>query len=188
MKICASAWPQDSCFSVSRLTCLSVSKNRPIQPNRTRREAKKERKKEKTSPRNCKLRNPSRFDFQIVNYYTGMSIPIRLYILMLIPAVLLLSQIRNLKYMAPFSIMANVSIIIGFVIMLYYIFNGIEIPQDAKLVASVGQWPNFFATVLFAIEGIGVVSTRARSKILPRSRWQFHDEEKFISSGDARRK
>ncbi|KOX75035.1 Proton-coupled amino acid transporter 4 [Melipona quadrifasciata] len=94
---------------------------------------------------------------QIVDYYSGTSIPIRLYILTLIPAVLLLGQIRSLKYMAPFSVMANVSIIIGFVIILYYVFNGIEIPRDVKLVASVGQWPNFFATVLFAIEGIGVV-------------------------------
>ena len=93
-----------------------------------------------------------------MDYYSDMDIPIRLYILTLIPAVLLLGQIRSLKYMAPFSVLANVSIIIGFVIILYYVFSGIEIPQDVKLIASVGQWPSFFATVLFAIEGIGVVS------------------------------
>ncbi|OAD59693.1 Proton-coupled amino acid transporter 1 [Eufriesea mexicana] len=94
---------------------------------------------------------------QVVDYYSNMIIPIRLYILTLIPAVLLLGQVRNLKYMVPFSIMANLCMIVGFAITLYYIFNGIEISPDVKLIAPVKQWPTFLATVLFAIEGIGVV-------------------------------
>ncbi|XP_017881279.1 proton-coupled amino acid transporter-like protein pathetic [Ceratina calcarata] len=94
---------------------------------------------------------------QVVDYHTGTDISTRMYILTLIPALLLLGQVRNLKFMVPFSMMANVSMMVGFAITLYYIFNGIEIPSDTKLIASAGQLPTFFATVLFAIEGIGVV-------------------------------
>lgn len=81
----------------------------------------------------------------------------RLYILTLIPAVLLLGQVRNLKFMVPFSIVANLSMMTGFALTLYYIFNDIKIPSHVKPIASIEQLPSFFATVLFAIEGIGVV-------------------------------
>ncbi|XP_076303092.1 proton-coupled amino acid transporter-like protein acs, partial [Lasioglossum baleicum] len=92
---------------------------------------------------------------QVVDYYSNTSISTRMFILTLIPAVLLLGQVRNLKYMVPFSIMANLCMIVGFAITLYYIFNGIEVAPDVKLIAPVKQWPTFLATVLFAIEGIG---------------------------------
>ncbi|XP_003694667.1 proton-coupled amino acid transporter-like protein pathetic [Apis florea] len=94
---------------------------------------------------------------QVVDFHTGMDIPMRLYILTLIPAVLLLGQVRNLKFMVPFSIVANLSMITGFAVTLYYIFNDIKIPSHVKPIASIEQLPSFFATVLFAIEGIGVV-------------------------------
>ncbi|XP_068972497.1 proton-coupled amino acid transporter-like protein pathetic [Bombus flavifrons] len=94
---------------------------------------------------------------QVVDYHTGMDIPLRMYMLTLIPAVLLLGQIRNLKYLVPFSIMANLSMMVGFAITLYYIFSGIESTQNIKLIAPIEHLPIFFATVLFAIEGIGVV-------------------------------
>ncbi|XP_043802069.1 proton-coupled amino acid transporter-like protein pathetic [Apis laboriosa] len=94
---------------------------------------------------------------QLVDFHTGMAIPIRLYILTLIPAVLLLGQVRNLKFMVPFSIVANLSMMTGFALTLYYIFNDIKIPSHVKPIASIEQLPSFFATVLFAIEGIGVV-------------------------------
>lgn len=94
---------------------------------------------------------------QLVDFHTGMTIPMRLYILTLIPAVLLLGQVRNLKFMVPFSIVANLSMMTGFALTLYYIFNDIKIPSHVKPIASIEQLPSFFATVLFAIEGIGVV-------------------------------
>ncbi|XP_034187798.2 proton-coupled amino acid transporter-like protein pathetic [Osmia lignaria lignaria] len=94
---------------------------------------------------------------QVADYNSGMDIPIRMYILTLIPAVVLLGQVRNLKYLVPFSMIANICMMVGFSITLYYIFIGIQISSNVKLLASVEQLPTFFATVLFAIEGIGVV-------------------------------
>lgn len=83
----------------------------------------------------------------------------RLYMVALIPAVVVLSQIRNLKYLVPFSIVANVSIMVGLGLTLYFIFIDIKPMSTVKNFSSIEQLPFFFATVIFAIEGIGVVST-----------------------------
>ena len=83
---------------------------------------------------------------------------LRLYMVALIPAVVLLSQIRNLKYLVPFSILANVCMMVGLALTLYFIFIDIKPISSVKNFSSVKQLPVFFATVIFAIEGIGVVS------------------------------
>lgn len=83
----------------------------------------------------------------------------RLYIAAIAPALIVLGQIKNLKYLVPFSALANVSIMIGFAITLWYIFSDIKpITDETKLVKSPHEIPFFFSTVIFAIEGIGVVS------------------------------
>lgn len=83
-----------------------------------------------------------------------------MFILSLIPALVLLCQIRDLKYLVPFSMLANIFMMTGFSITLYYIFSSSDLHsfKNDKLFASVEQLPRFFATVIFAIEGIGVVS------------------------------
>lgn len=101
------------------------------------------------------------FSFQIVNYNTDKNLDIELFIYSLIPALVLLGQVRDLKYMVPFSALANIFMITGFSITLYYIFSNSNLHSfsNNKLFASVEQLPRFFATVIFAIEGIGVVSS-----------------------------
>ncbi|XP_012547428.2 proton-coupled amino acid transporter-like protein pathetic [Bombyx mori] len=76
--------------------------------------------------------------------------------LTLVPLVLM-SQIRNLKWLVPFSAIANVFLVICFGITLYYIFKDLPVKSEATMVASVSKWPLFISTVVFAMEGIGVV-------------------------------
>ncbi|XP_059059991.1 proton-coupled amino acid transporter-like protein pathetic [Achroia grisella] len=76
--------------------------------------------------------------------------------LTLVPLVLI-CQIRNLKWLVPFSAIANIFLVICFAITMYYIFNGLPNPAEREMVASVTQWPLFISTVIFAMEGIGVV-------------------------------
>ncbi|XP_012216315.1 proton-coupled amino acid transporter-like protein pathetic [Linepithema humile] len=96
---------------------------------------------------------------QVTDFRTGRNINIRLYIVSLIPALILLGQVRNLKYLVPFSLLANIFMLSGFSITLYYVFSSIQWNNNpnVKLFASVEQLPRFFATVIFAIEGIGIV-------------------------------
>ncbi|XP_013141646.1 PREDICTED: proton-coupled amino acid transporter 2-like [Papilio polytes] len=76
--------------------------------------------------------------------------------LTLVPLVLI-CQIRNLKWLVPFSAIANVLLVICFAITMYYIFGDLPNPAEREMVASFTQWPLFMSTVIFAMEGIGVV-------------------------------
>jgi amino acid permease len=83
----------------------------------------------------------------------------RVYIPMMVVVLIPIALIKNLKYLVPFSALANVFILVSFVITLYYIFSeNLEVGKG-ELMANVEQLPLFLATVIFAMEGIGIVST-----------------------------
>lgn len=67
-------------------------------------------------------------------------------------------QIRNLKYLAPFSTFANFITMVSFGLILYYIFETPFTLDDRHAVGEIKNFPLFFGTVLFALEAIGVVS------------------------------
>lgn len=76
----------------------------------------------------------------------------------LIPLILI-NWVRDLKYLAPFSAIANVVTIVSFGIILYYIFRQAPTLEGKRLAGRVTDFPLFFGTVLFALEAIGVVSS-----------------------------
>ena len=83
---------------------------------------------------------------------------IRVYIPMLLVVLIPIGMIRELRYLVPFSAIANIFILVSFIITLYYIFSeGLDV-GNGELMADIGQVPLFLATVIFAMEGIGVVS------------------------------
>lgn len=96
---------------------------------------------------------------QVGDYYMDHTdvLDIRMYIPMLLVFLIPIGLIRNLKYLVPFSALANIFIIVSFVITLYYIFKDSLDIGDLDHIAKVEQLPLFFATVIFAMEGIGVV-------------------------------
>lgn len=93
----------------------------------------------------------------VVNFDAKINWDIRLYIAMTLIPLLLIGQIRQLKYLVPFSAIANFFIIVTFAITLYYMFSKPLNFEDKPLFSSFAQLPLFFATVVFAMEGIGVV-------------------------------
>ncbi|XP_055378661.1 proton-coupled amino acid transporter-like protein CG1139 isoform X2 [Condylostylus longicornis] len=94
---------------------------------------------------------------QVLDHYLQSHVNIRLVILALLVPLMLVCLIRNLKYLAPFSFVANVIMFIAIVITMYYIF--LDLPPTNSVPGIVGptHWPMFFGTVIFALEGIGVV-------------------------------
>ncbi|XP_063546616.1 proton-coupled amino acid transporter-like protein CG1139 [Cydia strobilella] len=82
---------------------------------------------------------------------------VRLYMLATLPFLILINLIRNLKYLAPFSMIANLLVGCGMGITFYYLFQ--EMPETSKRVNFAGfdKLPTFFGTAIFALEGIGVV-------------------------------
>lgn len=95
--------------------------------------------------------------------------------LILLPPLLAMNLIKNLKWLAPFSMVANLLIATGMVITLYYIFSSLGEAAEVPSFASVQTLPIFFGTAIFALEGIGVVSVTTTGD---SSRKNFKNQEK----------
>jgi solute carrier family 36 (proton-coupled amino acid transporter) len=104
----------------------------------------------------------------VINFSFGIDWDIRVYIAMSLLPVLIVGQIRELKYLVPFSALANLFIVITFSITLYYMFNVPLDFSDKPMFASWGTLPLFFSTVIFAMEGIGVVMPVENSMAKPQ--------------------
>ncbi|XP_033230584.1 proton-coupled amino acid transporter-like protein pathetic isoform X2 [Belonocnema kinseyi] len=96
---------------------------------------------------------------QVVDHHAHSDWDARIYMALLLPFLLALCLVRNLKYLAPFSMVANILVAAGLGITYYYIFENVE---DLNLeprpkFATFSQLPLFFGTAIFALEGIGVV-------------------------------
>ncbi|KAK9500796.1 hypothetical protein O3M35_001991 [Rhynocoris fuscipes] len=79
------------------------------------------------------------------------------YMIALLPLLIVMNLIRNLKFLAPFSMIANILIGTSLGIILYYIFLDLPSFNSRPAFASVETLPLFFGTAIFALEGIGVV-------------------------------
>lgn len=94
---------------------------------------------------------------QVADFY-DYKLELSIWMLILLIPLILLNLIRNLKFLAPFSMIANVLTAAAMTITFYYIFNGGWAPANEQ--APIADWnslPLFFGTAIFALEGIGVV-------------------------------
>lgn len=94
---------------------------------------------------------------QVVDFYTHHHYDLRLYMLVLLPFLILLNLIRKLKFLAPFSMLANIFIATGMGITFYYVFTDLPALSSRPNFAPFTELPMFFGTAIFALEGIGVV-------------------------------
>ncbi|CAH2092159.1 unnamed protein product [Euphydryas editha] len=90
-------------------------------------------------------------------YVSGYILPVEYYCLILIVPLCILVQIRYLKWLAPLSLTANILLVATFLICLYYIFKDEIKVSDKRVVGYPSRFPAFLSTVIFAMEGIGVV-------------------------------
>lgn len=93
----------------------------------------------------------------VVDQYIETPIDKRIYMCFILLPLILLNWVRNLKYLAPFSTLANLLTFVGFSILLYYLFNETFDPSQRDPVGHLADFPLFFGTVLFALEAIGVI-------------------------------
>lgn len=96
---------------------------------------------------------------QVCDYY-GLTLDLHFHMAIILLPILLSSLVRNLKFLAPLSAVANVLMLIGIIITLYYCCLDVPHPSERKYYADLYQLPLFFGTALFAFEGIGLVSTQ----------------------------
>ncbi|XP_026765212.2 proton-coupled amino acid transporter-like protein pathetic isoform X1 [Galleria mellonella] len=101
-------------------------------------------------------------------YYPVFIVSIEYYCLILLIPLCLLVQIRHLKFLAPISFIANVLLVATFAICLYYIFKDGLTFSDRKFVGEASRFPAFLSTIIFAMEGIGVVMPVANAMKNPQ--------------------
>lgn len=93
----------------------------------------------------------------ILNEQLHLDWSVRIFIVFVWFAALALAQIRILKYLVPFSILANVMIMIVLIITIYLSLDEPLNFENRKPFAPIRQWPYFFSIVIFAMENIGSV-------------------------------
>jgi len=93
---------------------------------------------------------------QVFDHYFG-ALDFHWYMLIILLPMLGLVSIRNLKYLSPISMLANILQFVGLGIIFYYLVQDLSYTWEVKYVASVGQLPLYFGTAIYAFEGIGVV-------------------------------
>jgi solute carrier family 36 (proton-coupled amino acid transporter) len=105
---------------------------------------------------------------QIIEHYFNTGSDVRIYIAFLLIPLILLSWVPNLKYLAPFSAVANVFMGVGLIITFYYLTQDMPPVSDRELHTSLLKLPPFFGIVIFAMEAIGVVMPLENSMKTPQ--------------------
>jgi len=93
---------------------------------------------------------------QVLESYFGL-VDYRVYMAVTLLPMLVLVSVRNLKYLSPVSMFANLLQFTGLGITFYYLLMDIPQVSERKYVASLAQFPLYFGTAIYAFEGIGVV-------------------------------
>ncbi|XP_023940545.2 proton-coupled amino acid transporter-like protein CG1139 [Bicyclus anynana] len=90
-------------------------------------------------------------------FYPDSTYRVEVYCGVLLLPLILLTQIRHLKFLVPFSIFANLCLVMTFIVTCYYTFEDVPNMSNVDLFNSVENWPLFLSTAIFAMEGINVV-------------------------------
>ena len=98
------------------------------------------------------------------------SIPIRVFILILTPPVILMSWIRSWRAISPLSLLATLSVAFGIIVVFYVDFSHYPYFEDKEATNKIGaplDIPVFFGTAMFVYEGIGVIIPMETQMIVP---------------------
>lgn len=95
---------------------------------------------------------------QVVDYYLGYNINLRIYIAVLLVPTIILAYVPNLKSLAPVSMLANIFMGLGLGITIYYLVIDLPPISERNLAAPISTLPICVSITIFAIEAIGVVS------------------------------
>nr|XP_032527314.1 proton-coupled amino acid transporter-like protein CG1139 [Danaus plexippus plexippus] len=87
----------------------------------------------------------------------GLHIDLTIHMIFVIIPILLICMVRNLKYLTPFSTLANVMMALGVGAVLYEAVQDIPPVESRDYIAHWSQLPLYFGTAIYAFEGIGLV-------------------------------
>ncbi|KAL0902795.1 hypothetical protein ABMA27_000589 [Loxostege sticticalis] len=92
----------------------------------------------------------------ICDFY-GVEVDLSIHMIIVVIPVLLACMVRNLKYLTPFSTIANIMMAIGVSVVVYEASRDLPPISDRDYIANWQQLPLYFGTAVYAFEGIGLV-------------------------------
>ena len=96
--------------------------------------------------------------WQVVEQYApDFQVAIQVYMAILTVPLILLSWIRNLKFLSPVSLLANLLQSASLIIVFYYSLQGLPSVSTLPAFASWSTLPLYFGTVVFAFLGISLI-------------------------------
>ncbi|XP_052752482.1 proton-coupled amino acid transporter-like protein CG1139 [Galleria mellonella] len=87
----------------------------------------------------------------------GINIDLSIHMIFVVIPVLLSCMVRNLKYLTPFSTVANIMMAVGVSAVVYEAAQNLPPVNTREYMASWQQLPLYFGTAIYAFEGIGLV-------------------------------
>ncbi|CAJ0941208.1 unnamed protein product, partial [Mesorhabditis belari] len=87
-----------------------------------------------------------------------IKLPVSVWMLILLIPMLAICSIRRLNVLAPFAMAANVVYLVAVAIVLYFFFTNLRPINSVSWMGKFTELPLFFGTVMFAFEGVAVVS------------------------------
>ena len=87
---------------------------------------------------------------------TGNHLDLNIYLALLLPVLIALQCVRNIKHLTLASTLANLLQLAGMAIILYNLSIDIQPISERKLIGN--KFPMFFVTTIFNFEGISIVS------------------------------
>lgn len=95
--------------------------------------------------------------FQIWEFAHGGEFNLLLRILFILVPIIGTSLITNLKYLAPCSTIANISMGAGMACTFYYAFQDMPSISERRYFGDIFDLPLYFGTAVYAFEGIALV-------------------------------
>lgn len=83
-----------------------------------------------------------------------------------LPVILVIALIRELKYISPLSTIANISSFIALSLILYNSVIGLGPISDRKYVGYWDEIPLSFGVMVFALEGITLVNMNVKLELV----------------------
>lgn len=105
---------------------------------------------------------------QVSDVYGGPRWSVTVFCALTLVILIPLTQITKLKYLVPFSALANFVWLTSICICIYYCLRSPPPLSSRNLATSISGLPNFISTSLFAMEGIGVVMPIENEMIKPQ--------------------
>ncbi|KAK1135195.1 hypothetical protein K0M31_007966 [Melipona bicolor] len=91
---------------------------------------------------------------QVIEFSFGIKMDTRIYILALSPFVCLLGLVRNLRCLAPFSVIGALFMFVGIFVSLYYLLEDIPDPARLDAFTYVLPVPMFCSLFLYALHNV----------------------------------